>query len=483
MKAATFFTPKIRKGIIHLVVLTIVIIFFMNFFISRYDTFLYNRWSLYAILTNIFAFYVHSLLLLPILIEKKNLKKYLTLSLGCFILIAIVHSWDQAVNSSLITYHVDGTRPVPLEFFLQKNWIMGGAIVSFPMFIIVGVISFIYYLLIHQRKIFLPYLEILFHAVILLAIFAFAVINPHMRTKEILSVLVVLSVFYINTFLITPVLIKDKKKPKYVYLLIALSASFYILIFKILGNLFRYTQTEEDVFYVIVTLIFVLLITLFLSFVYGYVRHKTKVQEKLFGLKLEAKESELNLLKSQVNPHFLFNSLNTLYATALAENAPKTGESIAKLASLIRYMQEDINKNFIPLQNEIKYLQDYIAIQKLRCAVEPQVEVRFENFENHSISPGLLIPFVENAFKYGIDPSKPSKLEVAVCCDENKITFECVNSYDENYKTYYKELGFGIGIENAKQRLELVYPKKHTFEIVKENGIFSVKIVINTSKK
>lgn len=199
--------------------------------------------------------------------------------------------------------------------------------------------------------------------------------------------------------------------------------------------------------------------------------------------KLGAKESELQLLKSQVNPHFLFNTLNNLYATALEEDAPKTAESTAKLASLIRYMQEDINKDFIPLENEIKYLQDYIAIQKLRCAESPEIETVFKNIKDHSISPGLLIPFVENAFKYGIDPSKPSKLKVSIICDENRIKFECINSFDDNFKTYYKEQGFGIGIKNAMERLELVYPKKHTFSVLKEHNTFSVKMSINTENK
>jgi sensor histidine kinase YesM len=477
MKTASFLTPKIRKRIIHLVVLIIVTKFFLN----TYSNFPYRSLNSYTILTAAIIFYIHSLFVLPLLLEKKVLKIYLLLTITSFILFTLIISWLEAIRSSLITHSEDGTALVPLDFFSRKDWIIDGAIHLFPIFITIILISFIYYLSTNSIKKFLPYLEISVNMLILLIICAFAVLEPHMKTKENLSVALLLSVFYINTFLITPVLLVEKKKLRYSFLLILISTVFYILICKILGNPFRDTNSGEDVFYVFFTLISILSITLFLSFLYGYVRLKIKAKEKSFDIKLGAKESELNLLKSQVNPHFLFNSLNTLYATALTENAPKTAESIAKLASLIRYMQEDINKDFIPLQNEIKYLQDYIAIQKLRCAVEPEVEIDFENFENHSISPGLLIPFVENAFKYGIDPSRLSKLKISVVCDNTKITFECINSYDENYKTYYKEQGFGIGIENAKQRLKLVYPKKHTFEIVKENGNFSIKIVINTS--
>ncbi|MEC3908226.1 sensor histidine kinase [Tamlana sp. 2201CG12-4] len=214
------------------------------------------------------------------------------------------------------------------------------------------------------------------------------------------------------------------------------------------------------------------------SFLYAYTRERINEKDS----KLKSKESELQLLKSQVNPHFLFNTLNTLYSTALEENASRTAESTAKLANLIRYMQEDIIKDFIPLENEVKYLQDYIVIQKLRCAIIPEIDLQFSKIENHNISPGLFIPFVENAFKYGIDPSKPSKLSVSVNCIENIINFRCVNSYDENFKTYYKERGFGIGIKNAKERLELVYPKKHTLEVKKEKNMFLVKLSINIAE-
>lgn len=483
MTTTSFYNLKRKKIITNLFFLTV---FTSLIVVTTPDFYSYSNSEInttYMFLTGVTLFYIHNIILVPIKLEDGNDRKYLWYTLSCILVFIILELW---FFSAIINRLPDPSQNIfgidTRNLFQLKQLINVFAAISIPL-IVIGVLSFFYALSIYGKKQLLPYLEILSHSMVLLAIFIFAVLMPKIGTKEILSIIVTLAVFYINTFLITPVLIEKKKKLKYGFLLMALCASFYLLISNIIRNLFSDVQTGEDVFYIIFTLTSVLFITLFLSFVYAYARHKIKAKEKSFDLKLGNKESELRLLKSQVNPHFLFNSLNTLYATALTENAPKTGESIAKLASLIRYMQEDINKDFIPLQNEIKYLQDYIAIQKLRCAVEPQVEVRFENFENHSISPGLLIPFVENAFKYGIDPSKSSKLEVSVCCDESKITFECVNSYDEDYKTYYKEQGFGIGIENAKQRLELVYPKKHTFEIVKLNSIFSVKIVINISKR
>jgi len=479
---ASFYNLKRNKIITNLFFL---IVFTGLFMIATMDVKTYSNEEINTtcmFLTGVALFYIHNIILIPIKLENGNNRKYLWYTLSCILIFSIL---ELQFFSSIVSYKHDQSHNIfgidTRNLFRLEQFIRIFASVSIPLSTI-GILSFLSALFIYGKEKVLPYLEIFSHSVVLLAVFIFSVLEPHMGTKENLSVALVLSSFYINTFLITPILLEEKKKLTYSFSLIFLSVALYLLLISIL-NPFRDTHTGEDVFQVNLTLTSVIFITLFLSFLYSYVRHKIKSGEKIFEQKLEAKESELNLLKSQVNPHFLFNSLNTLYATALAEDAPKTGKSIAKLASLIRYMQEDINKDFIPLQNEIKYLEDYITIQKLRCSVEPQVETHFENFENHSVSPGLLIPFVENAFKYGIDPSKSSDLKIAVCCDENKITFECVNSYDDNYKTYYKEQGFGIGIKNAKQRLELVYPKKHTFEIVKENSLFSVKIVINTSKK
>ena len=170
-----------------------------------------------------------------------------------------------------------------------------------------------------------------------------------------------------------------------------------------------------------------------------------------------------------------------MYATALKENAPKTAESVAKLANLIRYMQNDIDKDFILLENEINYVKDYISIQKLRLAIAPKTITTFEVDEGATISPGLLIPLVENAFKYGIHPTKTSIITISITTKERQISFYCENQYDENLKIHQMNEGFGIGIENVKKRLQLIYPKQHTFEILKENNIFSVQLTITNN--
>lgn len=452
-------TKKILWNVIYLLLITCLIKFVTPDFPSFYSTF--SRSFLYIILTAITIFSIHNWVLLPKYFQSQ-VKEYTFWCVGFLLIFIIVEififqnilpEYLYRNNQSLIFYFtVTILSCIGLTFlccsytalFLNKK----GRLNFLEFFVNFSIVSF------------------------------FLIVTATSGQIEVTAVtVIVFTVFYIHTFFIVPLLTKSKRK-KYFSFLLLISIFYLGSIYANLNHPLN-LDTSEDVAKLLFFIIGSLLLVLFLSFVYGYFRIKIVSKEKLFTLKLGAKDSELKLLKSQVNPHFLFNTLNTLYATALEENAPKTAESTAKLASLLRYMQNDISKDYIPLVNEIKYLEDYIAIQKTRCEVIPEVKTIFKNIDSQKISPGMLIPFVENAFKYGIDPSKPSVLNVLVSCVDNTINFECTNSYNDAYKTYYKEQGFGIGITNTKQRLELVYPKNYTLVISKENQLFTVKLEIN----
>jgi len=481
MKIQSYFTSNIKKGVVHLIVLLIAI----KIITITAASLPARTWDIYTIWVCLFAYYMHSLVFLPILIKKKNLKKYVLLTIVSFLIFTFAIIWFEAKRSSLITHHFDGTPSDPFDFFLNPQRIIGGLLVSLLVCIPFSILSLLYYVLIinkEERKelLSMKYAELSLNTILFISLFLLVFTNSstiEYGIKNILELVVFTMFFYINTFVYTPIVLKTRNIFKYTLcnlisfaFIITLTGMIYgwyfIKITKPLGN-----HMQIIIFF---------LTTVILSFIYGYVRLKLKNNERLFHLKIGAKESELQLLKSQVNPHFLFNTLNTLYATALGEQATKTAESTAKLANLLRYMQNDIHKDFILLKNEISYLQDYIIIQKLRCAIEPEITTTFDNVTNQSISPGLLIPFVENAFKYGIDPSKKSELSISIICNENTIHFTCINSYNEDFKVHQTEEGFGIGIKNAQQRLQLVYPNKHTFEILKENNTFSVKLTITT---
>ena len=482
------FTSKNKNEIIHFTVfITILYIIFEYVPYSKIETTtggIYDWVEFVFTLLILVSFYIHSLVLLPILLKKKQVKKFLIFVFAGLIFYLLFAYLIYVIKNSII-HNESGELKLNFENVFLNSRIL--KIKNFILLIVIYIpfsfISLVYYLLSsekeHRKEVFSSeHMELIVNIIIVVSIFfmfwKYTYIPLH--SQAFIIVLISVFLFYCNVFWLTSMLLVNKQINKYIII------SLILLIALIIGVvLYKRIEFKEGNILVGVDLLeigfrYVILITA--AFIYGYLRHRIKNLDK----KLNAKESELQLLKSQVNPHFLFNTLNTLYAIALREKAEKTAESTAKLASLIRYMQKDINKDFIPLKNEIKYLQDYITIQKLRCAIAPQIDTEFVNIEKHVISPGLLIPFVENAFKYGIDPSKESKLKVSVICDEKSINFECENSYDQTYKTYHKEEGFGIGIKNASQRLALVYPEKHTFEIVKEKNKFLVKIDIHIKK-
>jgi hypothetical protein len=416
-------------------------------------------------------FYVHNIALFPILLEEKKETKYLRytlIALIAFVLFALFLALNSGKKLWFYGIAFYQFRSIKEGLALMIAFIT----LCFP----IAIISFIYGLLVYGKNQLLPYWEVFIHVILLTTIYSFIyMMTPKTGSNELLGIGIIITTFYSSAFGLMPTLIKDPTNEKFIFYFALVCLVFYLSFLLIIGDISLYFQTAEDKVYLFLSLSGTLLITLFLSYLYAF----NKIKDERFQLKIGSQRSELNLLKSQVNPHFLFNSLNALYGTALDEKATKTAQSVAKLANLIRYMQEDINKDFIPLKKEISYLKDYMLIQNLRCAVPPKIEMNFEGIDNQLISPGLLIPFVENAFKYGINPTEDSSLFVAVNCQENSIDFECINSYDDEFQPFYKEQGFGIGIQNARQRLKLVYPKSHRIEIKKEATFFSVKIRID----
>ncbi len=216
------------------------------------------------------------------------------------------------------------------------------------------------------------------------------------------------------------------------------------------------------------------------AWIYAFV--KQQLLQKNVGFKMfRNKEAELQQLRSQVNPHFLFNSLNTLYAFALKENSGKTAEYIAKLANLMRYLVDDMEKEKIPVQKEISYISDYINLQAIRSSVEHNIEIKndIDEDQNIMIAPMLMIPFVENAFKHGINPNSVSELKVTFQIVDNRFQFVIENSVDKNFEAFYKEKGFGIGIANVRQRLEHIYPERHTLSIADTGDRFIVIMAVS----
>ncbi|GGG48286.1 hypothetical protein GCM10007332_07290 [Epilithonimonas arachidiradicis] len=187
----------------------------------------------------------------------------------------------------------------------------------------------------------------------------------------------------------------------------------------------------------------------------------------------EKKNSELQALKTQINPHFIFNTLNNIYSLVY-QQSEKALPAIEELSQLLRYSTKDLEKDFISLEKEIGYLESLIELEKLRIK-NPElliIEKRI-NFPNLNISPMLLVPFVENAFKHGDFSGKGFTLKIS---DENqKLHFHLHNFKKQRSKDSLS----GIGIGNVKKRLEILYPKKHELNIIETEIEYSVDLKID----
>jgi sensor histidine kinase YesM len=182
--------------------------------------------------------------------------------------------------------------------------------------------------------------------------------------------------------------------------------------------------------------------------------------------------ANLSFLKSQINPHFLFNALNTLYGSALTENAEKTSDGIQKLGDMMRFMLHENLQDKISIKREIEYLRNYLDIQLLRFGKEPNLELTIqiqEDFCEGEIAPMVLIPFIENAFKHGISTKNKSWIKINLRCLKGSIHLDVVNSLHPKKTTEDPKDESGIGLDNVKKRLELSYPQRHSLTIVEND--------------
>jgi two-component system LytT family sensor kinase len=191
--------------------------------------------------------------------------------------------------------------------------------------------------------------------------------------------------------------------------------------------------------------------------------------------------TEVRLLRAQVNPHFLFNTLNNLFSMAQKKGHEELADSIGKLSAMMRYMIYESNTETVPLQREIAYLEDCIALNKLRYA-DSEVAVYFRHpapaiAAGISIAPMLFVPFLENAFKHGVSIGHQASITMDISVEEKKLIFTCENT---DYSAVKKlEAEGGIGLENVRRRLELVYPGRHELRVGPSAGKYTVNLQID----
>jgi two-component system LytT family sensor kinase len=317
--------------------------------------------------------------------------------------------------------------------------------------------------------------QIFWHSFFWISMISFFMLIAHNNVKISLSYLVVtfvgfgvinIGLFYLNYLKLIPLFLDKKEYRNYV--LVVLVAVIIAGFVKYgLGVVFhQHILTGRDgraisfaSYYIstVFTSIIFILLSLILHFTVDWFLNE-RIQRDLENQRLTA---ELALLKSQINPHFLFNSLNSIYSLAY-QRAENTPEAILKLSEIMRYMLYECNDNKVDLANELQYLQNFIDLQKIRFGANSFVNFEVEGIiTNQQIVPLLLISFIENAFKHGVanDPGAPIQLKITV--DDGHLKF-----YMHNRKHLHnRDAAGGIGLSNVKRRLKLLYPNQYHLTI------------------
>lgn len=192
--------------------------------------------------------------------------------------------------------------------------------------------------------------------------------------------------------------------------------------------------------------------------------------------------AELDSLRAQLNPHFLFNSLNTLYSEAIQQGQDKLSQHIAELSGILRFTLQQARHDTVPISEEIAFLQRYINLQQARLPNNPQrrIEVRFHwDQQPAAIAPLLLLPFVENAFQYGLHPTRPCFITIQLDVENSQVRLRVENSIVR--PQLYQ--GAGLGIVNTRRRLDRLYPRRYWLEAREEGEVFMVELGIKGSDK
>lgn len=186
-------------------------------------------------------------------------------------------------------------------------------------------------------------------------------------------------------------------------------------------------------------------------------------------------KAELAILKAQIDPHFLFNTLNNIYSMAIT-GEEKTAESIMKLSNIMRYVIDESKKDFVSLRSETNFITDYVELQRLRLGSKVTLNFNVSgNLRDKQIAPLILITFIENVFKYGTSNREPSTITIELKSDATSISFFCRNKL---FPIKQQLESTGIGIANTRKRLDYLYPGKYLLDIKEENGHHSVNLIL-----
>ena len=290
-------------------------------------------------------------------------------------------------------------------------------------------------------------------------------------------------VYLVNYFVLVPKLLFRKQVVWFIVLNLLLLAILNIPSFIPRGEIpepFRNQIPRRDILaFRIPTLIsaaFFQLVFIFLAIGIRSIIRSNDIQFQLQEEKRKTAEAELTWLKHQLNPHFLFNTLNNI--SSLTQIDPdKAQESIAQLSDTLRYALYDTDTDKVPLKGEVEFMDNYIRLMQLRCNELTEVKTSWELPDGDvRIAPLLFISPIENAFKHGVNARVASFVHISLRPEGRDLVFLCENPVFE--KSGEDHIGSGIGVENLKRRLELIYPGTYSYEQHNDDGVYSVRIAL-----
>ncbi len=320
--------------------------------------------------------------------------------------------------------------------------------------------------------------ELLFYGVFILVTFLFYSFDrkkPFIELHEIIFFLNYTIAALIISYFLFPKFIYKKNYFRFIIYFILLISAVILIEEGVIEQLFFPDTRGSHFSNILYTLLDVLPPIIIISG-FKLAWDATTKQRQLDELKVMVQESELQFLKSQINPHFLFNNMNNLYAHAV-EQSPKTPEIILALSSILRYMLYECKVKYVSLNKEIEQLQNFIQLGNLQIEGRGKVNFTHEiNTAGFQIAPLVLMVFVENAFKHS-SSSLTENIDIEIDLkldDTGLLIFNCKNSFQQESNT--ENLSKGIGLENVKKRLDLLYPKEYILSITDTNNIYSVQL-------
>lgn len=295
-----------------------------------------------------------------------------------------------------------------------------------------------------------------------------------------IGILIKMILYYINVCFLSK-FIDQKAFGKYIIFLILTISIVFTLDYLKYGFIYGFDFYMFETFLVNVWLYIFFAGT---SFVHIIILRWQKEEALKQRLKEDRLAAELKLLKSQINPHFLFNALNNMLSIAEKHQQTEVSSSIAQLSDMLRFLLYSTGDDLISVEKEVQFIENYIQLNRLRFDVKDPIDISFTvdpAVLEKTIAPAVFIPLVENAFKHGISIYEPSFIHISIRMEASQLIFECRNSIVvKSENDVFSKKDSGVGLQNVKRRLAILYPDKHSLAIIEEQNIYEVTLKLNT---